>query len=95
MTVQEAFIGKIQIRLNELNDEVERLQNIANTTEGEKKSELFARLSELNEKRGRLESKLADLQEAGKDAETEMQAGVENAWRDFNDTVEAARLHFR
>lgn len=95
MTVQEAFIRKIQTRLSELDEEVERLQNIAHTAEGEKKTEMFGRLSELNEKRGRLESKLADLREAGEDAANEMQAGVENAWRDFNDTVEAARLYFR
>ena len=95
MSAAEAYAKKIEGRLEELDAEIARMKAKAKGAEAEAQLEYTRHLSELREKRMEAGSKLKELREAGDDALADIQAGMENAWKELKSAVDQARTRFK
>ncbi len=94
MTMREAYIEKLQAKMNEMDAQIEVLQANAADAKAEAKIELEKQVLELKDTQATVQEKVDELREAGDDAWTEMKVSVEHAWLDFENATKklASRL---
>ncbi|MEL6744607.1 MAG: coiled coil domain-containing protein [Pseudomonadota bacterium] len=80
MSMKEAYVEKIQARLNQWDTEIENLKSKAAEASADAKIEYERQVDELQGMQKETQAKLDELRAAGDDAWTDLKAGVENAW---------------
>lgn len=95
MTVEEAYAKKVEARLEELDAEIAMMKAKAKGAEADAQLEYTRHLSELRKKREEAGRKLKDLREAGEGAMDDLQAGMENAWKELKNAVDQAKTRFK
>jgi len=95
MNATDAYVKKIEARLEELDAEIDRMKAQAKGAEAEVQLEYIRHLSELREKREEAGRKLKELRAAGDDALGDIQAGMENAWKELKNAIDQAKTRFK
>lgn len=94
MNMKQAYIDKIQARLNEWDAEIEKLTAQADEASADARIRYEKQVSELKERQKEAQLKLDDMRQAGEDAWDDMRAGVEDAWKRLEKGVRDATSRF-
>lgn len=84
MESKEAYIGRLEVQLEEWNREMERLRINADKATTEAQAEYNKQLDELHGKQEELRAYLAELNGASNDAWHDVREGADKAWRDLD-----------
>lgn len=91
---RDAYVQKLKAKLDEWNAEIDILAAKAEQAEAEAKIEYHKRLEDLRAKRGELEEKIAELQQAGEGAWEDLKQGLENSWDILKISFSRAKSEF-
>lgn len=94
MNMKQAYVEKVQARLNEWDAEIEKLKARADKAEADAKIAYLEQIETLREEQREAQSKLDDLRAAGDDAWEDMKAGVQNAWASLEKAAKDASSRF-
>jgi multidrug resistance efflux pump len=94
MNMKDAYVEKIQARLNQWDSEIEKLKAEAEEANADAKLEYVAQIRELQEKQKDAQSKLDALRRAGDDAWLDLKVGVEGAWASLENAAKNAISRF-
>lgn len=87
MNMKEAYLNKLQSRIDELGAEITKLKAKADQAEANVQIEYYKDIEELRSLQDAAKSKLAKLKEASDDAWEELTAGIDNAWDSIENTL--------
>lgn len=91
---RDAYVQKLKAKLDEWNAEIDILAAKAEQAEAEAKIEYHRRLEDLRAKRGELDEKIAELQQAGEGAWEDLKQGLENSWDILKISFSRAKSEF-
>lgn len=91
---RDEFVQNLKDKMDEWNEEINRLEIKIEQTEGEAREEYEKQLEKLQEKRAELKRKKEELLQASEDAWHELKDGVENAWSGLEQAILAAKSKF-
>lgn len=94
MESKEAYIKRLEVQLEEWNNEMERLRINADKATTEAQAEYDKQLDELNGKQEDLRAYLAELNKANNDAWRDVKEGADNAWRELDAAFRRAVTRF-
>lgn len=95
MISRDEYVRKMQVKLEELNAEIETLTTMAGKVSTEAKKEYFEQIETLKAKQSAARQKIDDLQHAGESAWEDLKAGVELAWTAMGEAIDSARSRFK
>ncbi|WP_125226072.1 coiled coil domain-containing protein [Minwuia thermotolerans] len=95
MTANDAYRKKMETRLEAIDAEMDRLKAEARSKDADAQLEYAESLSHLKARRAEFERRMDKLRQAGEAVLGDIQAGVENAWKDLDAAMERARARFR
>jgi len=95
MADRDAYVQKMQAKLDEWNAEIDKLQAKAAQAEAESRLEYQKQINNLREKRQEAEKKLAQVREAGGGAWEDLKAGAQLAWDAMEAALKSARSRFK
>lgn len=90
MSMKQAYVEKIQARLNSWDAQIEVLKAEAAEATAGAKIEYEREVRELLEQQKQAQAKLDELRESSEDAWTELRAGAESAWMSLENAVRDA-----
>lgn len=94
MSSKQAYVEKMQARLNKWDSEIEALEAKARETAADAKIEYFEQLDTLKKYQRDTQSKLDDLRRSGDEAWKDMKTGVDQAWDSLERAVDNASSRF-
>lgn len=96
MSMKDAYIQKLQGKLDEMKAEMDRLKAKAEqgAADAEIERERQQRLEEVRARRAELENKLDDLRDAGEQAWEDLKSGAEKASSAMSQALQSARERF-
>jgi len=94
MSMRQAYIDKIQARLNEWDAEIEKLTAQADEAGADAKIRYEKQVDDLKKRQKEAQLKLDDMRKAGEDAWDDMKAGVEDAWKSLEKGIKDATSRF-
>lgn len=94
MSMKQAYVEKVQARLNEWDSEIEQLKARADEAEADAKIKYYEQIETLREQQQKAQSKLDDLRASGEDAWEDMKAGVQSAWDSLEKAAKDAKSRF-
>ncbi len=92
---REQFIESLKKGLDELNEELARLEQRAGQARGELEKQYQAQLAELREQRAEMKGKLADIRAASEAQFEKLKLEAEHAWKAFRNSVHYFQSHFK
>jgi len=92
---KDQYIQKLHAKLDEWNAEIDKLKAKADQVETESRMEYQNQIKNLQEKRGKAEKKITELQNAGEGAWEDLKAGAQLAWDAMEDALKSARSRFK
>lgn len=95
MSQKDAYIQKLQAKLDEWNTEIDKLKAKADQAEADAKLEYYERIEKLREQQDGAREKLETLRQAGDDAWEDLKAGIESAWNDLSEAIKSASSRFK
>ncbi len=95
ISMKKAYEGKLQARLDECSDEINKLKAKADTVEGDEQLKYFEQIQKLREKQTAAQKKLRELKEADEDAWENIKAGIHSTWESLGDALKSTRNIFR
>lgn len=90
MSLKDAYIRKMQTRLNEFDKEINMLAVKAIRAKPEAKQEYYKQIEKLRGKQDDAMMKLETLRQTGDDTWENFKAGIESAWDDLGAAVKSA-----
>lgn len=90
MSIKNAYIEKLQARLNEMDAEIESLKSQASVAKADAKIEYEKQIKELQDTQAQAQEKLDEMRNASDDAWQDMKFGVERAWEEFEHATKRA-----
>jgi len=90
MEPRREFIDMMAARLEELDREISKLENIADKAVAEVKAEYHQQIKDLFQKKEELQNKVSSIREASGNAWEDMKAGARISWEVFNDSVKSS-----
>ncbi|MEZ5792833.1 MAG: hypothetical protein R3D34_19260 [Nitratireductor sp.] len=94
MTSKEAYVEKIQARLNQWDSEIENLKAKAAEAGADARIKYEKQVAELQEKQKDAQGKLDELRSSGGDAWQDLKVGVESAWTSLESATKKAISRF-
>jgi DNA-binding transcriptional MerR regulator len=94
MSNRDAYVQKLKAKMDEWNDEIDKLAAKADQAEAESRIEYEKRLEELRAKRKDVEDKIAEVQQAGESAWEDLKEGLENSWEILKASFTKAKSRF-
>ena len=95
MVDKDAYVQKMQAKLDEWNAEIDKLKAKAAQVEADSRVEYQKQIQNLQEKRQGAEKKLAEVRQAGESAWQDLKAGAQSAWDAMEDALKSARSRFK
>ena len=95
MADKDAYVQKMQAKLDEWNAEIDKLKAKAAQAEADSRVEYQKQIQNLQEKRQGAEKKLAEVRQAGESAWQDLKAGAQSAWDAMEDALKSARSRFK
>ncbi|MBN2432332.1 MAG: hypothetical protein JXQ27_12720 [Acidobacteria bacterium] len=92
--MRHEFLQKIEQRLQELDEQLLRLQQKYEESENSVKADLQQQIRVLEKKRENLDEKIAQIKNSGESAWLELKDGVEKAWDELQKAVMRASGKF-
>ena len=92
---RDAYVRKIQAKLDEWNAEIDKLEAKIDQADAEGRIELQRQVDSLRAKRTAMKGKVAEMKEAGGEAWKDLKVGVEVASKAMGEAVRAAVSQFR
>ncbi len=94
MTSRHEYIEKFKEKLDEWDEDIDELEDLATKAKAELKFEIEDQMTSLKLKRDITRLKLDEIKDAGEEAWVDLKAGAEEAWNDLKAAIEKARSHF-
>lgn len=91
---KSAYTEKMKAKLDEWDAEIQKLEAKARQAEADARLEYEDEVRELKQKRSETRAKLDELGQAGGQAWSDMQSGVESAFDDLSAALDRARKRF-
>jgi SMC interacting uncharacterized protein involved in chromosome segregation len=95
MLTRDEYIAKMKQHLDQWSAEMDALEAKAQKTQADAKVKYQEQLVALRAKRQEGEERLEALKSATGDSWQQLQAGTENIWEAFKDSVYAFKTHFK
>lgn len=92
---REQFIERTKQRLDDLNEEIDRLEKRADEIRGDASEKLQARRKELRERRVDLEKRLKQVRAASEAEWEKLKLEAEHAWKAFQNSFNYFKSHFK
>jgi len=87
MATRDEYVKKMKARLDEWNDEIEKLETKLAEASEETRNRLEPLMSKARESRDRVVTKLAELKQAGEASFESSRDEVEHVWKTFKQSV--------
>jgi uncharacterized coiled-coil DUF342 family protein len=87
MNMKEAYLNKLQSRIDELGAEITKIKAKADQAEANVQLEYYNDIEELRSLQDDANSKLAKLKDTSDDVWEELVAGIDNAWDSIENTL--------
>lgn len=94
MSDKQAYIEKIQARLNQWDAKIQELLALTQEAQADAKVEYESQIAKLKEAQKDAQGKLDELRSSGEDAWKDMKIGVESAWERFETAANSAATRF-
>lgn len=94
MSMKQAYVEKIQARLNEWDAEIEKLKAHADEAGADAKIKYYEHIENLREEQRDAQAKLDELRASSDDAWEDMKAGVESAWNSLEKAAKDVTSRF-
>ena len=94
MSMKDAYVEKVQARLNAWDSEIEGLKAKTNEASADAKIAFEKQILELKEQQKNAQEKLDEVRQSSDDAWSDMKVGVESAWMSLQSAVESASKRF-
>ncbi|MCA8982704.1 MAG: hypothetical protein R3C12_10095 [Planctomycetaceae bacterium] len=95
MLDRDAYVKKIQAKLDEWNADIDALEARVQTAQADVHLVLNRRLDALRAQRDDVAAKLQALRNASGEAWQDLTAGMELAWESLSEALQSAWSHFR
>ncbi|MEO0996453.1 MAG: hypothetical protein AAFX58_02935 [Pseudomonadota bacterium] len=95
MTQRHEFIERLERRLRELEDDIDKLKTMAGQATADARAGIDAQVRQLKERRRTLEARMDEIREAGDDAWEDLKAGADAAWDAMELAMKSAIERFR
>ena len=92
---RDAYVEKLKVKLDEWNQEIDKLQVKAGQVQADARVELQKRVEELKAKRGDLKGRLDEMSRSGEAAFEDLKAGADMAWKAMSEAVRSAATRFK
>ncbi len=94
MSAEDAYVQKMQSKLEELDAQIDQLKAKASGASADAKIEFHEQIETLKECQKEGKEKLAELNDAGEDAWEDIQDGMESAWNKVSAALNDAKNRF-
>lgn len=94
MSLRDEWIEKFKNKIDEANNELDRLSAKAQESSGDVQKQYETQMAKLRERREQAKDKLSEIREAGEAAFDDLAQGAENAWNSIKNAVSSARDKF-
>ncbi len=91
---RKQFIEAMKTRLDELDEDMERLEKRAQDARGEMEKKYEEQLADLQEKRTELNNKLTEMRAAGEAQFERLKLEAEHTWKAFQNSFKYFKSHF-
>lgn len=95
MPSRDQYLEQFKSKLDEWNDEIDKLEKRAREAHSDAKSRYAKQLDELRETRDDAQKRFAEMQSASTEAWDAMAKGAEKAWQAWADAFDEARSKFK
>jgi len=95
MSLKKAYEEKLEAQLKEWNAEIDKLKAKAAKAKADAQITYHEKIAKIKEKKEVVQKKMTELGNAGEDAWEDLRAGVEKAWKNFEDAVKSAMNQFK
>jgi hypothetical protein len=95
MSVKDAYVKKVQAKMEEWHAEIERLKAKADEAEADTQLEYYKHVGKLRSLHNAVSDKLAHLKEAGDEAWEDLKHGVDSAWDALSKALKSATDKFK
>ncbi|TVS11844.1 MAG: hypothetical protein EA419_06880 [Wenzhouxiangella sp.] len=92
---REQFIETLKGKLDELNEDMDRLEKRAQDASGDLEKKYEEQLQDMREKRAELKNKISELRAASEAQFDRLKLEAEHAWKAFQNSVNYFRSHFK
>ncbi|MGY6553670.1 MAG: sll1863 family stress response protein [Wenzhouxiangella sp.] len=92
---RQQFIEALKSRLDELNEDMERLEKRAQEARGEFEEKYAEQLVEMREKRDQMKEKLIELRASSEAHFERIKGEAEYTWKAFQNSVNYFKSHFK
>jgi outer membrane murein-binding lipoprotein Lpp len=92
---KEAYVEKLQAKMDEWNAEIKKLEAKARQAEADSKINYEKEVEELRAKRRDLEEKMSQVRESGEGAWKDLKTGIESAWQSLDTAIKSAASRFK
>jgi lipid II:glycine glycyltransferase (peptidoglycan interpeptide bridge formation enzyme) len=91
---RDEYVQKLKQQLDEWNGEAAKWEQKTREAQAAMKAEAERQLAALNSRRDEAQYQMKLLQNASADAWRDLAGGADRAWKDLQEAIERARLHF-
>lgn len=95
MTTRDEYLRKMHSRLDQMNNEIDKLVARKEQIEETGRGEFVKQMDDLRRRRDEAMEKLKQLQGASEGAWEDIKAGMEMAWESIAQAIESARTRFK
>ncbi len=92
---REQFIEMLKGKLDDLNEDMERLEKRAQDASGDLEKKYEEQLAEMREKRTEMKNKITELRAASEAQFDRLKLEAEHTWKAFQNSVSYFRSHFK
>ncbi len=91
---RDAYVKKVQAKLDEWNAEIDRLEAKAESAAADARVQYEEQIAKAKASRDDLRQKLGEIRKAGDEAWQELKSGLDQAWDSLSAAVKSARSKF-
>ena len=92
---REQFIEMLKGKLDDLNEDMERLEKRAQEASGDLEKKYEEQLAEMRQRRTELKQKISELRASSEAQFDRLKLEAEHAWKAFQNSVNYFRSHFK
>ncbi|MEX0924161.1 MAG: hypothetical protein WDZ84_15450 [Rhodovibrionaceae bacterium] len=94
MDNQDVYIKRLQVQMEEWENEIERLRIKADKASADAQIEYRKQLEELRKRQDEMQAQYEKLNRAGNDAWSDVRDGADKAWMEFDAAIKRALTRF-
>lgn len=94
MKKRDEYIAVLHQKIDEWNNDIDRLKENADKIDAESRVELLEQIQSLKDKRDEMETKATKLGQSGAEAWEDIKSGLDLAWESMNVAVKSATSRF-